>query len=247
MIYKISLWPLAAGLALSSLFNVAHAAPPSGSLTLNAVARVDGAPGESDPHSASTTGTLGTLSVATSVDLQGVHASGFGTATWAPDGSSGTVHFQQGWKFPNGGGYASFANSGTPVWDYRFTASRAGTLQLDYDVTATGNPLGLQGWSIGWSGTGGGQDMYNAWNPTSSGSFVRDLVAGQSYDLFLQTNANLNAGTAFGPGSVEGTFSFSITPGSVSPVPEPAAPAMFAAGAAAVAFAARRKARSRMA
>jgi hypothetical protein len=109
-------------------------------------------------------------------------------------------------------------NSGGPDLSYTFIADGNGTFSLSYNVTGSGATFGLQSWNISWTGTGGGLNLLNFSDPTTSGTFTRALLFGQSYTLTLTNNANISSSGSFPSGSMGGTFDFTIA---TTPVPEP--------------------------
>jgi hypothetical protein len=155
--------------------------------------------------------------------------------------NSGSVHFQNyGWTLsapsPIDAVQSVHLNNGGPDWSYTFKAEAAGTFTLDYDVFLSpggGDPFGLQGWSIDWSGNGGGQILGTVDDPTDNGLFVRSLIGGETYTVSLSNNTNLSTTGSFNPGRgmestrMNGDFVYTI---SEAAVPEPASWAMFISG-----------------
>lgn len=165
-----------------------------------------------------------------------VTTSGSGTAVWT-SADSGNVQFSNyGWNFQ----VSDPANAPTSAdliqgrggddWAYTFTATQNGQISLAYDVSvASGDPFGLWGWAIDWSGAGGGQPPCCASDPTASGTFTRAVVAGQTYTIGLNGNPNVSFNGAPGPfsGFMNGQFDFTIIG---SGVPEPGAWTLMIAG-----------------
>ena len=158
-----------------------------------------------------------------------VTTSGSAVATWTSV-DSGSVQFDRyGWQFhvadPANAPDASdlVANRGGDDWTYTFTATQNGQINLNYNVSvASGDPFGLWGWSIDWSGPGGGLPVTNPFDPTASGTFTRAVVAGQTYTIGLNGNPNVSFQGAPGDysGFMDGQFDFTIVG---SGVPEPGA------------------------
>lgn len=150
-------------------------------------------------------------------------------ANWGPGGNSGSIDFTNyGWgSSPFGSSEQASLDSAGPDWRYTFTADAAGTFTMAYNVTASGNPFGLWGWSINWSGPGGGLPVTNANDPTTSGTFARAVVAGQTYTVSLMNNANISSAGSIGTGSMDGAFDFVIRPATV---PEPLTLSLFGMG-----------------
>lgn len=150
---------------------------------------------------------------------------GHGEANWAADGNSGAVEFVgYGWSFCStaAGAAASLNASSGADWSYQFIADSDGQFSMSFNVTASGNPSGLSGWVIGWNGSVG-LDPTDPNDPTATGTFVRDLIAGNSYVASLKNNASIDVPDArrFFSASMDGSFAWTITSGSVQPVPEP--------------------------
>ena len=146
-------------------------------------------------------------------------ASGSADATWGAGGNSGSVVFSgYGWSASEGASHsAANLNSAGPDWQYEFTADVNGTFSMTYNVVGSFDTFGLQGWSIGWSGLGGGLNLLNSADPTTSGVFTRSVVLGQDYIVSLQNNANVSCECSISTGFMNGTFQFRIG----SAVPEP--------------------------
>ena len=174
-----------------------------------------------------------------------VTTSGAAAATWA-SANAGSVRFSgYGWDFEVsdpanvGDGSNLTQNRGGEDWDYTFTATANGLLNMNYAVVAHDNPFGLWGWSIDWSGPGGGLPVSDPFDPTTSGVFTRALVAGQTYTIGLNGNPNVFFGGTSGTyiGSMDGAFDWSIS----GSVPEPAAWALMLGGFALVGATLRRR------
>lgn len=122
-------------------------------------------------------------------------------------------------------------NPDRPDWSYTFTASGNGKLVMDYDVSVgPGDPFGLWGWDIAFSGAGtGGPTAGNAVDPTAAGTFVGVLEDGQTYTVSLNTRGNVHYGsTIFGHDGapMRGLFSWAV----VYDAPEPGSLFVVAAG-----------------
>ena len=98
----------------------------------------------------------------------------------------------------------------------------------------SGQTFGLWGWAIGLTGSAG-VPVSDPSDPTTSGTFVANLVAGQTYTASLMNNANIQGGGL--TGSMNGNFDWAIS----SAVPEPDSLALMFAGLAALGFASRRR------
>ena len=171
------------------------------------------------------------------------NASGSGSASWGAGGNSGSIVFKgYSWSTtPGGVQYGADLNSGGPDLSYTFIADGNGTFSLAYNVTATGNTFGLQGWDIGWTGLGGGLSLINVFDPTTSGTFTRSVLFGQTYTLSLMNNANISCQCAFAAGSMDGTFNFNIATTPPVTVPEPGTLGLLSAGLAGLAALRRRR------
>lgn len=107
-----------------------------------------------------------------------------GTVTWRNMGWTTNTIVQTGSKLN------SFV-SNAPVWEYTFRADGDGTFVLNYNVSSTGDPFGLLGLVIEWSGAGGGLDLTNAYNPAANGTFTASLTAGTTYTIGLANSGNI--------------------------------------------------------
>jgi hypothetical protein len=197
----------------------------------------------SDPESDSWTGvpaSLATSDFATQMNLADIiTASGNATATWSsPD--SGTVNFNDyGWNFSVNNPAITFSEvSLDPLalghdWSYRFTATSDGEITLTFDISlVSGSGLGLLGWQVSFTGAGGaGGPIFDAFDPTQRGVFTAPLVAGTTYRISLDGEANLFSGSALGDGSgfMNGSFNWNITSGAGA-IPEPSAWTMLVVG-----------------
>ena len=158
-----------------------------------------------------------------------VTTSGSAVATWASADSGHVTFSDYGWQFhvadPANAPAASNLTQGRggDDWTYTFTATQNGQINVDYNVAvASGDPFGLWGWAIDWSGPGDGLPVCCAGDPTAFGTFTRAVVAGQTYTIGLNGNPNVFFNGAPGDysGFMNGQFDFTIVG---SGVPEPAA------------------------
>lgn len=126
--------------------------------------------------------------------------------------------------------------TGAPVWSYTFLATASGTFTMNYDVRAAGDPFGLLGVVIDWSGPGGGLNLVNAFTPVAHGVFSRSLTAGQTYTISLANGGNIF--TSVDPrndfGSMDADFNWTT-----ATVPEPTT--LFAVALGGLALLRRRK------
>ena len=178
--------------------------------------------------------------------LDHITTTGVAAATWA-SADAGSVRFTgYGWDFEvfdpanSGDGSNLTENRGGEDWDYTFTATGNGLFTMNYAVAAHDNPFGLWGWSIDWSGPGGGLPVSDPFDPTTSGVFTRALVAGQTYTIGLNGNPNVSFGGISGSdiGSMDGAFDWTI---STTSVPEPALWALMIGGFGLVGMTLRRR------
>jgi hypothetical protein len=157
-------------------------------------------------------------------------AFGSGTASWGAGGNSGSVLFDDyGWGPNTGVGNTVELNNhvGGSDWSYTFQADGNGQFVMNYNVVGSGATFGLQGWNILWSGPGGGLSLLDFNDPTTSGVFSRQVVAGQLYTVQLQNNANCGGCSA--AGSMDGAFNWNLAADAAS-VPEPASLVLLATG-----------------
>jgi len=160
-------------------------------------------------------------------------------AAWSSANAGSIRFFNYGWEFSVNDPTTTEAASdltqgrGGDDWTYTFMATQNGAITMNYNVTAAENPFGLWGWSIDWSGPGGGLPVSNPFDPTTSGVFTRALVAGQTYTIGLNGNPNVAfpGPTGSYDGLMQGGFTFAITGANV---PEPATWAMMLFGIAAI-------------
>jgi hypothetical protein len=212
---------------MAAFSTAAHAVPVSASMSVTAQVNLDSV-NNSDPQNTSWGVPLSPLSISTSANVTSptgggsITASGSGNASWGAGGNSGSIVFTgYGWSTtPGGSSYTADLNTGGPDLSYTFIADGNGTFSMAYNVTASGNTFGLQGWNIGWTGAGGGLNFSNVFDPTTSGTFTRALLFGQSYTLTLANNANVT-GSGVSSGSMDGTFDFTIATTPPVTVPEP--------------------------
>jgi hypothetical protein len=106
-------------------------------------------------------------------------------------------------------------------WQYVFVATASGSFELDFSVSTdqrTTDAFGLNGVSFLWSGTGGGEFL----TLDTSGTVVRDIIAGTQYTFGLRNASNIFGGLGTRTALMDAIFDFRI------PVPEPSAFALLA-------------------
>ncbi|MCC7433395.1 MAG: PEP-CTERM sorting domain-containing protein [Methanoregulaceae archaeon] len=148
-----------------------------------------------------------------------VHSSA--SASWT-DAANGTVSWRNmGWEHntidSSGAKLNGFVING-PVWSYTFAATSDATFLMNYDIRGYGDTFGLWGARIEWSGPGGNLDLVNAYDPTTQGTFLRSIVAGNTYTVGL-----FNMGNYFSsplPNTTAGYMDADYT-WQIGPVPEP--------------------------
>ena len=185
-------------------------------------------------------------------------ATAFGatSATWSPDGSSGSVRMNWGWGFSQAGGDgtpdtilkgATFVDR-NPNWSYAFLADRDGILRWQGQVRPDrfvlgNNPFGLSGWNLQLNGL----TVIDLFDVTGAGPRLGDrdfaLVGGETYTFSLVNTSNI-AGSNFGRdyrGRMRGEFFWDILETPTAPVPEPDTWALIIAGFGAVGAMLRRR------
>jgi hypothetical protein len=170
--------------------------------------------------------------------VPGVSIEAYGNASWAADGNSGSVRAGRVLNIADEGDL-TWGDSYVPLWIYIFRADFDGQLKVQYDIVGSGDMLGFNGWHINWSGEGGGAELMDFLDPSASGTFTRNIVAGQVYSLGLDDSAGLTAAGGLHV-AVTGAFDFVMTP-TASDVPEPGNLALFGIAFAGLLGAARRK------
>ncbi len=156
------------------------------------------------------------------------------SASWASADAGSVTFTNYGWSLP---ALADASLDGVTDWSYTFTATGNGTLSMNYGVTAAGSPFGLWGWSISLTDNPS-WNVSNAFDPTINGVYSGTLVAGETYTIALDNNANVGGGLE--SGSMNGEFDWAI---STTAVPEPDNVALMLAGLALAGTMARRRAR----
>jgi hypothetical protein len=173
------------------------------------------------------------VSASTSTSYLGdtVSAQGSAVASWASATSGSMTFSNYGWTFNVNNPLNTYSEAdlvaGRPGsdWAYTFTTSSNATFSMTYDVTASGDTFGLWGWPVnGVSGTGA--PVVNAYDPTTSGTFVANLTPG-TYTVSLDSFPNVGAGGSSASGQMSGQFNWLIT---TAGVPEPATWAMMLVG-----------------
>ena len=167
------------------------------------------------------------LSVSATATAGGVTSFGSATATWAPDGNSGTVMADYGWSIrtPFGTGSAVATGNDGPNWEYSFFADATGDFVLNYNITGSSvgdlGLFGLQGFRIGEQGYFDlGYALVDDAHPSVSGQYVFAVTQGNYYDFQFVNLGNLNGNTIRSlDASVHGEFNWTL-PGGVSTVPE---------------------------
>jgi hypothetical protein len=212
----------------------AFATPISATLMVQASATASGEPNNTQV-STDTWGiplsALNAQASALSVNTLGsVSVFGSAAATWAPNGLSGSVSFENyGWSFIGTSGSANLQTGAD--WTFSFIANGNGEFSMNYDVVGNGDKFGLWGWNININGSD--YLTLNPNDPTASGFITEDLVDGEIYTISLINNANISV-----PGNVDtmagnmsGLFNWTIRT-SGRPVPEPSSLLLLAIGLA---------------
>lgn len=208
------------------------AAPISGTLAIQASATTTSGASATQISTDAWGGPLSPLIVqaaALASDQTGsISVSGGGAATWAPNGLSGTVSFDNyGWSFLGTGGSATLNTMAD--WTYSFVAEGNGLFTMNFDVLGSGDMFGLWGWNININGTD--YLTLDASDPTTSGFISEDIFDGQTYTVSLINNANISVPGSVDRiiGSMDGDFNWTIRT-SGNHVPEPSSLALLALG-----------------
>lgn len=190
---------------------------------------------QSDTYANSQGATLNPFAVSLSVtdSVAGGHhvtTTSAASATWASAGQGTVLWRGMGWSHVSNSQTAAKLNgfvTGAPVWSYTFLATANGTFTMNYDVRSSGDPFGLLGVVVEWSGVGGGQDLSNAFTPVAHGVFSRSLTAGSTYTIGLSNMGNIftSADPRNDFGSMDADFNWTT-----STVPEPASFCVVALG-----------------
>lgn len=108
------------------------------------------------------------------------------SASWTNSGQGIVAWRNMGWVHntiaSSGAKLNGFVING-PVWSYTFIATSNNVFSMDYDLRGHGDTFGLWGARIEWSGPGGNLDLINPYDPTTSGTFARNIVAGNTYTV----------------------------------------------------------------
>jgi hypothetical protein len=151
-------------------------------------------------------------------------------STWVSANQGTVTLVDTGWTIATPYGFSVKTNSAyipEDAWTYTFQAEQDGWFIMDYDVGGTGYLFGLNGVRLHWTGIGSGLDLVNAFDPTASGSFMRELTAGDTYTIGIASNGNLLGGRGDYEAALNGRFDWRITDKSV---PGPAALIPFVGG-----------------
>jgi hypothetical protein len=236
--------PAASALAIVCVgsFPALAATPVSGRLNPGGQAYIAGVEA-TDSQYKSWSGTPSSLAAGfsateTSNSGDSVTVSGSAVADWF-SADSGTVNFYDyGWNISvfNPVFWAAYL-AVDDDWSYTFTATEDGAIEVQYDLSVvSGNPFGLQGWELNWTGFGVG---YPQGSP--SGTFIGYIVAGRTYTIQLVASSNIDCDCAIGnySGYLNGTFSWGVVsfPHPPTGVPEPSTWAMILIGFAGLGYA----------
>lgn len=166
-----------------------------------------------------------------------VHSSA--SASWT-DSAHGAVSWRNmGWEHntidSSGAKLNGYVING-PVWSYTFVATSDATFLMNYDIRGHGDTFGLWGARIEWSGPGGNLDLVNPYNPTAQGTFMRSVVAGNTYTVGLFNMGNYFSSPLLNTtaGYMDADYTWEI-----GAVPEPAT--IWVAGAGLLALLRRRR------
>ena len=170
-------------------------------------------------------GVLGSpLSVSATATDRGATAYGSESATWAPDGNSGTLVADYGWSIRAPEGTTSSVGTGDsgPNWEYSFIADATGNFVLNYDVAGSGDTLfGLQGFRIGEHGYFDlGYALVDNAHPSVSGQYVFAVTQGQGYDFQLVNLGNISGTIQKLDASVHAEFDWTLPGAVANSVPE---------------------------
>jgi hypothetical protein len=160
-----------------------------------------------DTDSASWSLTPQDLAVSSSRNLGANSVLSSTEAHWAADGNSGSVEIQAAWNISEAG--ATHINTeGLVQWQYNFVADASGLFTIDYEISTAYS--GLAG---GFPVTYFGGDLGDAsFLSDTSGQFSGQVVAGNSYSVYLYSVGNVGGGDLQGfAGSMVAEFDWSVT------------------------------------
>lgn len=149
-----------------------------------------------------------------------VEVDGKSKAVWSADGNSGSAKIAYGWETAVDPAQQGSMWTNNYNWHYTFMADFDGWFEMDYDIVGAGSMFGLAGFSVATIAPDGtGSPTMNPFDPSVSGVYQKQLLAGQIYSFWIYNGGNLSGYVGTRDAEATGTFNWRIASDS-TPVPE---------------------------